>query len=246
MSTRLFSVVIDAADPGTLGHWWGDALGWEVMYEAPDEVVVIPPNALEVPGIPGLVFVEVNDPKQGKNRVHLDLAAQSPEDQADIVARLLAAGATHADVGQGEDVPWVVLADPEGNEFCVLDSRPRYRGSSALAAIVLDTQDPDALAPFWIAATGRVVGDEDDECLSLRHPDGHLPDLELSRIDDPHTVKNRLHLDVAPWADGDLGEEVNRLIALGATPANVGQGDDVTWVVLADPEGNEFCVLRPR
>jgi len=246
MSTRLFSVVIDAADPRALGHWWRDALGWEVMYQAPDEVVVVPPNALEVADIPGLVFVEVNDPKRGKNRVHLDLAAQSPEDQAVIVARLLAAGATHADVGQGDDVPWVVLADPEGNEFCVLDARPRYRGSSALAAIVLDTQDPEALAPFWMAATGRIVGDEDDEYLSLRHPDGHLPDLELSRTDDDHTVKNRVHLDVAPWADGDLDEEVDRLLALGATRADVGQGDDVTWVVLADPGGNEFCVLRPR
>jgi len=97
-----------------------------------------------------------------------------------------------------------------------------------------------------MAATGRIVGDEDDEYLSLRHPDGHLPDLELSRTDDPHTVKNRVHLDVAPWADGDLDEEVDRLLALGATRADVGQGDDVTWVVLADPGGNEFCVLRPR
>jgi hypothetical protein len=65
-------------------------------------------------------------------------------------------------------------------------------------------------------------------------------------VAEPNPVKNRLHLDVAPFAGGDRTAEVARLLSLGATPADVGQGDDVTWVVLADPEGNEFCVLSPR
>ena len=143
-------------------------------------------------------------------------------------------------------MPWVVLADPEGNEFCVLDPRDRYLGTAALAAVVMDAADPQALAPFWEAATGRSVGFADERIVSLRHPDDLLPDLELLHSDDPRSGKNRLHLDVAPAADDDQDAEVARLVALGATPADVGQGDDVTWVVLADPEGNEFCVLRPR
>jgi hypothetical protein len=97
-----------------------------------------------------------------------------------------------------------------------------------------------------VAATGRSIGYQDDQIVSLRYPDGLLPDLELLRNADPRSGKNRLHLDVAPWAASDLDAEVSRLVALGATPADVGQGSDVTWVVLADPEGNEFCVLRPR
>jgi hypothetical protein len=69
--------------------------------------------------------------------------------------------------------------------------------------------------------------------------------VEFLRVGDPKRVKNRLHLDVAPFAGDDQAAEVARLRALGATPADVGQGE-VTWVVLADPEGNEFCVLSPR
>ena len=245
MSTRLFSVVIDAADPRALGSWWGEALGWEIIYEADDEVVVVPPGAEESGGVPGLVFGAVSDPKRGKNRVHLDLASQSAADQAAIVERLLGAGATRADIGQA-DTPWVVMADPEGNEFCVLDPRDRYLGTAALAAVVMDAADPRGLAPFWEAATGRSVGFANDDIVSLRHPDDLLPDLELLHSDVPRSGKNRLHLDVAPGADDDRDAEVARLVALGATPADVGQGDGVTWVVLADPEGNEFCVLRPR
>ena len=110
----------------------------------------------------------------------------------------------------------------------------------------MDAADPQALAPFWVAATGRSIGFADEDVVSLRHPDDALPDLELLRNADPRTGKNRLHLDVAPAVDDDRDAEVARLVALGATPIDVGQGDDVTWVVLADPEGNEFCVLRPR
>jgi hypothetical protein len=96
-----------------------DALGWEVTFETRHEVAVEPPAG--TPGIP-LVFVPVPDAKTVPNRVHLDLASPSADAQAALVDRLLDGGATPADVGQGE-VPWVVLADPEGNELCVLSPR---------------------------------------------------------------------------------------------------------------------------
>ncbi|MCZ0991191.1 VOC family protein [Streptomyces diastatochromogenes] len=108
-------VIVDAADPVALGRWWAEALGWVVVDDASDEYEIRPaPDRL-----PGLLFVPVPEKKTIKNRLHLDFR---PDDQAAEVARLLSLGARHADVGQGEQ-PWVTLADPEGNEFCVLGRR---------------------------------------------------------------------------------------------------------------------------
>jgi predicted enzyme related to lactoylglutathione lyase len=152
------------------------------------------------------------------------------------VDRALAAGARPVDVGQG-DVPWVVLGDPEGNEFCVLEHRAVYADSGRVASIVMDTPDPAALAPFWAAATGWEVVRAEPGFASLRAPDGRGPWLELLRTNDVKVGKNRVHLDVRR-ADGLL----DRLLALGAAHVDVGQGD-VPWVVLEDPQGNEFCIL---
>ena len=245
VTTRLFSVVVDAADPARLGRWWSAALGWPITYEAPDEVVVEPADNETTEAVPALVFVAVPDPKVGKNRVHLDLASDSPEHQREQVERLVELGATYANIGQ-RDVPWVVLADPEGNELCVLEPRDRYRGRGPLAAIVVDTADPDTVARFWAEATGWPIGSRSEQVVSLFRPGGLLPDLDFGRTDVPKTVKNRVHLDVAPFAGDDRDAEVDRLIAHGARRADVGQGPEVTWMVLADPEGNEFCVLSPR
>jgi predicted enzyme related to lactoylglutathione lyase len=154
------------------------------------------------------------------------------------------AGATPLDIGQGA-VPWVVLADPEGNEFCVLDHRDDYDRAGAVAAIILDAADPRALAPFWAEAAGWTVARDDDSYASLVAPDGTGPHLEILRVADPKVVKNRVHLDVAPFPGDDQAAEVTRLRALGAAPADVGQGEQ-TWVVLSDPQGNELCVLSPR
>jgi predicted enzyme related to lactoylglutathione lyase len=246
VSTRFFSVVIDTRDVRAMGAWWAAALRWSVIHEADDEVVVIPPDAEISEGVPGLVFVPVPEAKTTKNRIHLDLASRSVEHQAELVGELLAAGASRIDIGQDDSVPWVVLADPEGNEFCVLQPRREDRGEGTLDAVVVDAADPEALAAFWIEASGRRLGYQDEQIVVLQHPDGILPDLEFLRSSDGRRVKNRLHLDVAPWPDGDQTAEVARLVALGATTVDVGQGPDVTWTVLADPEGNEFCVLRPR
>jgi predicted enzyme related to lactoylglutathione lyase len=242
MPTRLMQVVVDTADPVALGRWWAEALGWAITWEEPDAVAVEPPGPDGL-GVP-LVFVPVADPKVAKNRVHLDLRTADADDQAAQVNRLTGLGARPADLGQG-DVPWVVLADPEGNEFCVLDPREEYAGTGAVAAIVVDAADAATLAPFWVEAAGWPVVESTGWSASLRAPSGTGPFLELIRVPDPKRVKNRLHLDVAPHRGDDHAAAVARLRALGATPADVGQGD-VTWVVLADPEGNEFCVLRPR
>jgi hypothetical protein len=245
MPTRLVHIVVDAADPGRVARFWAAALGWEVVAEEPDEATVAPhgysyPDPVALP----LVFVPVLDPKTVKNRVHLDLATESAEQQAAEVARLIDLGARPADIGQGE-VPWVVLADPDGNEFCVLDPRPVYRDTGPVAAVVADCADPPSLAGFWELAAGFVRTGSSDGWEQLRSPVGVGPYLELLRVPDARTVKNRLHLDVAPHQDEDQAADVRRLEQAGAVPVDIGQGN-VNWIVLADPEGGEFCVLTPR
>ena len=106
---------VDSRDPAALGRWWQEALGWVIVNDDPDEFEIRPaPDRL-----PGLLFVRVPEPKTVKNRLHLDFR---PVDQDMEVERMLGLGASRADVGQG-DQSWVVLADPEGNEFCILRSR---------------------------------------------------------------------------------------------------------------------------
>jgi catechol 2,3-dioxygenase-like lactoylglutathione lyase family enzyme len=121
MDIRLQCVTVDAHDPQALARFWADAIGWRLTYEDADEFALEPPEGDAAEGGPDILFVRVPDAKVAKNRMHFDLR---PKDQDAEVARLLALGATHADIGQGDAVPWVVLADPEGNEFCVLRPRP--------------------------------------------------------------------------------------------------------------------------
>lgn len=118
MAIRIQSTCIDARDPGSLGRFWADVLGWRITEEEPDEVALEPPEGSPEDGVvPDLLFLQVPEGKSVKNRLHIDLR---PDDQAAEVARIEALGATRVDVGQGDDVTWVVLADPEGNELCVL------------------------------------------------------------------------------------------------------------------------------
>ncbi len=113
---------------------------------------------------------------------------------------------------------------------------------SRIAAIVIDAVQPRAVADFWCSVLGWQVVDEDDGVISIAPADGSWPWIDVVPVPERKTVKNRLHLDLR--ADGmPTGDEVERLLGLGARRANVGQGADATWLVLADPEGNEFCVL---
>ncbi|MFI5832531.1 VOC family protein [Micromonospora sp. NPDC051300] len=244
MATRLVQINMKARDDAALGGFWAKALGWGISSEGPG-VTNLEPVGLVYPD-PVAVCIDLvvsTEPKVGKNRVHVDLATTSAEHQAELVARLTELGATPVDIGQG-DVPFTVLADPEGNEFCVLEPRPIYRDTGPIAAVVVDCADPREMARFWGQATDWTVHEVTDQHASLRSAQGVGPYLEFVRNPDPKTGWNRVHLDVRPYPGDDMAAEADRLRALGATDADLG-GTDVRWKVLIDTEGNEFCLLTP-
>ncbi|WP_410654470.1 VOC family protein [Amycolatopsis sp. lyj-112] len=222
MRTHLVNLVFDSALPRDLAGFWEGLFAWDAPFE--------------------LGFQSVPEPKRGKNRLHLDLASRSPEHQAELVDRALSLGARHTDIGQGppeeKRVPWVVLTDPEGNEFCVLEPREQYAGTGSIASIVTDARDPARIAEFWAAALGWEIGVREPTIVGLRPPDGRGPWVEFLATEEEKQHKNRLHLDIAPPHGGDRAAEVRRLRDLGAT---AWRGE-----VMLDPEGNEFCLLAPR
>lgn len=244
MATRLVQINMKARDDAALGGFWAKALGWGISSEGPG-VTNLEPEDFVYPD-PVAVCIDLvvsSEPKTVKNRVHVDLATTSAAHQAEVVARLTELGATPADVGQG-DVPWTVLADPEGNEFSVLEPRPVYRDTGPIAAVVVDCADPRGMARFWGEATDWTVHEVTDQHASLRSAAGVGPYLEFVRNPDPKTGWNRVHLDVRPYPADDLAAEVTRLETLGATRIDL-SGAHIHWTVMADPEGNEFCVLTP-
>jgi catechol-2,3-dioxygenase len=114
MGSSWSNVVVDATDPARLARWWAEVLDFRLTHEAADEVCIAGDCG------PELVFVPVPEAKSGKNRLHLDVR---PDDQAAEVERLIDMGARQIDIGQSQDAAWVVLTDPEGNEFCVLPAK---------------------------------------------------------------------------------------------------------------------------
>jgi predicted enzyme related to lactoylglutathione lyase len=115
MGSRWLGIVVDS-HPARLARWWAEVLGYQIVFDGPDQVFIAQGEG----AYPGIAFVSSSEPKPVKNRLHLDLG---PDDQAAEVERLVDMGARHVDIGQPADAGWVVLADPEGNEFCMLPQR---------------------------------------------------------------------------------------------------------------------------
>ncbi|MCB5164165.1 VOC family protein [Streptomyces bambusae] len=243
MALRPAHVNIKALDPSAVGRFWAEALGW-TAYSPGVTTYVGPPGGLVWPDpvVLGIDVVPVPALKSTvKNRVHLDLATTSADHQAELVARLRAHGATPADVGQG-DVPWTVLADPEGNEFCVLEPREAHRDTGPIAAVVVDCTDPRAMARFWGEAMDWALLEVTDTLAVLRSAKDVGPYLRFTRTPDTKTAPDRVHLDLLPYSGDDTAAEVDRLRRLGACDLDLGQGD-VPWACLTDPEDHELCVL---
>jgi Glyoxalase-like domain len=242
LSTRLITLCFDANEPLRLARFWAAALSWDIDDESDEEISLVPTDGTRF----RLVFLPVPEPKSEKNRIHLDLVSESREHQAEMVDRLTSLGAQRIDVGQGSDAEHVVLGDPEGNELCVVLRGEFLATTGLIGAIVFEPADHPVVGRFWSEATGWPIVYDRDGDIAIRDPSGRGPFITFGPpVEATKSAKNRLHLDIAPPADGDQDAEVERLIGLGARRIDIGQGD-VPWVVMADPQGNEFCVLTPR
>lgn len=229
---------MQARDPIRAGRFWSQALGLADLVVEPDSYE----GRLTIPGGPWLdICIErAKEPPPPGWRLHLDL--YGGHEQAEVVERLISCGATPLDIGQ-RDVPWVVLGDPDGNAFCVMEERAAYRDTGPIAGLPLDCADPERDAQLYAALTGWVpatgVG-----LVTLRHPSLRGPLLELCPEPEPKVRQNRAHLDVRPDPSGpDQAGLVELARSMGATPAEEAWAHGHSWVVMRDASGNEFCIL---
>jgi len=234
MTSRLHALCIDAVDPAALASFWAGVLGWA---DDPDEPQALLPA--EQTGF-RLRFLPSDEPKIGPNRMHFDLTSTSLDDQEQTVTRALDLGARHIDVGQLPEEGHVVLADPDGNEFCVIGPDNAFlAGCGSVGALSCDGSQE--VGYFWSRALGwPLVWDQDEET-AIQAPYGGSKISWGGPPFMPKRGKNRLHLDLAP-TEGDHQTEVERLLSLGAAHLD-GAPSHARGTVMTDPDGNEFCVL---
>jgi len=233
MASHLVALCFDANNPRDVATFWAGLLRWELA-DAREGIELLPRDDTGF----RLRFVASEQQKVGQNHMHFDLTSNLT-DQQETVATALALGARHIDIGQRPDEGHVVLADPEGNEFCVIEPGNKFLADCGFVGAVACIGSQE-VGYFWSKALGwPLVWDQDQET-AIRSPRGGPKITWGGEPRTPKTGKDRLHFDLA--ADGDLNAEVDRLVALGARRVDIGQGD-VNWVVMADPDGREFCVL---
>jgi predicted enzyme related to lactoylglutathione lyase len=240
MTCQLLAVCLDANDPLGLARFWGGVLGWEMVGDAHDVVALVPGDDTGF----GFRFLPAQKQKYSQNDRHFHLTSTSLDDQRLTVARSLELGARHIDVGQRPEEGHVVLADPEGNEFCVIEPGNKYLAGCGFLG-ELTCVGSREVGYFWSEALGWPLVWDQGLQTAIRSPRGGPKiswDGEWMR---PQTGKSRLHFDLAPPVHGDLQDEAGRLVSLGATRIGIGLGE-ASRVAMADPDGREFCVLTPR
>jgi len=240
MTCQLHALCVDAHDPLRLARFWTGVLGWEMAGDPQAGITLLPSDDTGF----RIRFLPAQERKIGQNQMHLHLTSTSLEDQQQTVTRSLGLGARHIDVGQRPEEGHVVLADPEGNEFCVIEPGNNFLADCGFLGELACDGSQEA-GYFWSGALGwPLVWDQDQET-AIRSPHGG-PKISWGGPPlMPKTGKDRLHFDLAPPVGGDEQAEVDRLVSLGATRIDIGRGE-VSRVVMADPDGHEFCVLTPR
>ncbi|WP_422772385.1 VOC family protein [Plantactinospora sp. WMMC1484] len=236
MTSHLFAVCLVARQPLRLARFWSGLLGREQS----DGATLQPDDDTGF----RIRFVPTDEPKVGQNRAHFELTSASLEDQQRTVSRALELGARNIDVGQRPEEGHVVLADPEGNEFCVIEP-----GNSFLAGCgfvgALSCDGTREVGYFWSRALEwPLVWDQEQET-AIQSPKGGPKIAWGGPPLMPKTDGDRVLFDLAPTAGGDQQAEVERLVSLGATRIDTGRGESGS-VALADPDGNEFWVLPAR
>ncbi|WP_329004443.1 VOC family protein [Kribbella sp. NBC_00709] len=237
MSVELYALSIDAKDPAGLARFWAGVLGREA---GADGTSLLPADG----AVFRLRFLQSDVAKDRANQMHFDLTSQSLEEQEATVARALELGGQHIDIGQSPEEKHVVLADPEGNELCVIEPGNNFLANTGVIGAV-SSDGTQAVGYFWSKAIDwPLVWDQDEET-AIQSPDGGSKISWGGPPVNPKAPKNRLHFDLVPSAGSDVQAEVERLVALGATRLDSGQ-EDGEAIAMADPDGNEFCILTAR
>ena len=230
MASQLLAVTIDAREPARLGKFWASMLGRDTVEHV--DAVLLPGDSAQL----GLRFVTSPADKTGANLGHLHLTSATAADQQHIVDEALDLGARHLDVGQTPEEGHIVLADPEGNEFCVIEPGNVYlAGCGPLGELACD--GPRHVGLFWSEALQwPLVWDQDQET-AIQSPAGGTKLSWGGEPAAPAEVHRRLRLRLVTIGERD--EEIDRLVALGATRR---RDRERRGVVLVDPGGNEFEV----
>ncbi|MBO0868372.1 MAG: VOC family protein [Micromonosporaceae bacterium] len=228
MTVRLHAVRFDANDPTRLAEFWAGVLRREI---AEDGITLLPGTATDL----AIRFDRTATAKTGLGRAHLDLTSGSAANQNEIVQRALDLGGRHLDISQTPDDQHVVLADPEGNEFCVIEPGNKFlAGCGAVGAFNWDGSQQ--VGYFWSRALHWPLVWDQDEQTAIQSPEGGMKIAWGGPPVRPASTNDRLHMEL----EADTGAEVDRLITLGAT--RVGHED--AEAVLADPDGNQFRLRR--
>ena len=240
MTAQLFALCIDANDPLRVARFWAGVLGWDLTDDPHDGIALLPRDDTGF----RIRCALTQEQKVGQNRMHLDLTSRSLDEQQETVATALRLGGRHIDVGQLPEEEHVVLADPEGNEFCVIEPGNSFLADCGFIG-ALSCDGSRQVGYFWSEALGwPLVWDQDEET-AIRSPRGGPKITWGGPPLMPKPGKNRLHLDVAPPANSDRQAEVDRLVSLGARRIDTAPCRG-SWTAMADPDGNEFCVTTPR
>jgi catechol 2,3-dioxygenase-like lactoylglutathione lyase family enzyme len=222
---RFKDLCLDAVDVDEAARFWSPTLGLEACRSGPNVWLAgaSPTQTIWINQVP--------EPKTVKNRVHLDVHTSSLDELTGRGARVVTPATA--------ELPWTVLTDPDGQEFCgfVRDSPGRSVPDYRLYEVVVDCADPKPVARWWASVLGGELERDGGDWTLTRAPGIPFEYLVFLTVPEPKTVKNRVHWDVEA-ADPQL------LIDAGATLLRP-RGGDIAWHVLADPAGNEFCAFVP-
>jgi hypothetical protein len=234
MTGRLLALCFDSNDPLRHARFWHGILGWELTDGTNDRVELLPSDGTGF----GFRFLPSRIRKSSLNDRHLHLTSTSLENQHRTVARALELGAQHIDVGQRAEEGHIVLADPEGNEFCVIEPGNNYLAGCGFLGEVTCVGSRQ-VGYFWSQALNwPLVLDQGLQTAIQQTTGGPKISWDEEWIV-PKGAENRLHFEVATAIHGDQRKEANRLVSLGATVIDMGQGD-LGRMVMADPDGRKF------
>jgi hypothetical protein len=215
---------MDTTGGETLGRFWADVSGLEFRPDEEDGNLVGPTEGH------GIAMCRVPEAKSVKQRVHLDIYAASVDD-------LVARGASVVLPAEESGLRWTVMADPEGGEFCAFPKEPAELPAYLVHGLVVDSVDPESIARWWAEALdAKLGGDADKGWWWLENVPGMpITTMDFVPVPEPKTVKNRIHWDVVGT--------VEAMRERGATLLRA-RDEEISWNVMADPEGNEFCVFE--